>query len=42
LKERIAMNTWDIEEGENSSFKKYSRGDNVACKKWLRKKLSDN
>lgn len=44
LKERMAMNTWDIEEGENSSFKKYSRGDNVCCRKWLKeaeKELKD-
>jgi len=36
LKERIAMNTWDIEEGEPSDFKKYSRSDNVCCRKWLK------
>jgi len=44
LKERIAMNTWDIEEGDNSSFKKYSRSDNVCCRKWLKeaeKELKD-
>ncbi len=44
LKERIAINTWDIEEGEPSDFKKYSRSDNVVCKKWLKeaeKELKD-
>jgi hypothetical protein len=44
LEERIAMNTWDIEGGEESSFKKYSRSDNVCCRKWLKeakKELKD-
>lgn len=44
LQERIAMNNQDIEFGEASDFKKYSRSDNVCCKKWLKeaqKELKD-
>ena len=44
MQKRIDLNTMDIESGENSGFKRYSRSDNVCCRKWmkeLKKELND-